>query len=587
MHFPHLRPVPQQRRVIDRFLGLDRRAAIPEGAFAAMRNLSAAEYPLLSVRPRRGLLRTLQSPSGMLAKDALLTVEDGALCINALPTPLTGLAPGPKQLISMGARVLIFPDKVYYNTADPTDFGSLEADWSYEGAVDYCLCDRDGNPWEDPTVSDTEPGAPENGALWLDTAGGGQVLRQYSAVQLCWVEVGTVYTRLRFQSLGEIPRLFSRYDGVEISGAYFDCLNGDKILYALSGGAEERDSVVLVGLIQAALSRESDSIRIRRRLPDMDYVCECQNRLWGCRYGLAEGRIVNEIYASALGDPKNFRQYLGLSTDSWTASLGSDGVFTGAVSYLGRPCFFKEEAIHLVTVSASGAHRLDEMRCRGVQKGSAGSIALVGETLFYKARDAVCAWQGGFPADVGAPLGEEPMTDAVGGCGKGRYYLSLRGQGGWELLVYDPALGLWHREDGLHALAFAALEGELYAIDAESGALLALFGSAGEPETPPDWMAETGPLRFCSPDRQYLSRLDLTFWAQPGSRVELWLRYDSVGDWERAAALEVRKAGSLTLPIRPRRCDHAQLRITGSGPFRLYALTQVVERGSDLGRVKE
>ena len=33
MHFPHLRPVPQQRRVIDRFLGLDRRAAIPEGAF--------------------------------------------------------------------------------------------------------------------------------------------------------------------------------------------------------------------------------------------------------------------------------------------------------------------------------------------------------------------------------------------------------------------------------------------------------------------------------------------------------------------------------------------------------------------------
>ena len=144
MHFPHLRPVPQQRRVIDRFLGLDRRAAIPEGAFAAMRNLSAAEYPLLSVRPRRGLLRTLQSPSGMLAKDALLTVQDGALCINALPTPLTGLAPGPKQLISMGARVLIFPDKVYYNTADPTDFGSLEADWSYEGAVDYCLCDRDG-----------------------------------------------------------------------------------------------------------------------------------------------------------------------------------------------------------------------------------------------------------------------------------------------------------------------------------------------------------------------------------------------------------------------------------------------------------
>ena len=584
MHFPYLRPGAQRRILIERFLGLDRRAGIPDGAFADMRNLSAAEYPLLSVRPRRGLLRTLQSPGGLLAKDALVTVEDGTLCVNALPTPLTGLAPGPKQLISMGARVLVFPDKCYYNTADPADFGSLEADWSYQGAVDYCLCDRDGNPWEDPTVSDTEPGAPENGALWLDSSGGGRVLRQYSAAQLCWVEVGTVYTRLRFQSLGEIPRLFSRYDGVEISGAAFDGLNGEKILYALSGGAEERDCIVLVGLIDGAATLENQSVRIRRRLPDMDYVCECQNRLWGCRYGLAEGRVVNEIYASALGDPKNFRQYLGLSTDSWTASLGSDGVFTGAVSYLGRPCFFKEEAIHLVTVSASGAHRLDEMRCRGVQKGSAGSIALVGETLFYKARDAVCAWQGGFPADVGAPLGEEPMTDAVGGCGKGRYYLSLRGKAGWELLVYDPALGLWHREDELHALAFAALEGELYAIDAESGELLALFGSVGEPEPPPDWMAQTGPLRFCTPDRQHLARLDLTLWAEKGTRLRVLLRYDSAGDWEKAAALEPARPGTLSLPIRPRRCDHAELRITGSGPFRLCALSQVVERGSDLGK---
>ena len=66
--------------------------------------------------------------------------------------------------------------------------------------------------------------------------------------------------------------------------------------------------------------------------------------------------------------------------------------------------------------------------------------------------------------------------------------------------------------------------------------------------------------------------------------MELWLRYDSAGDWVRAAALELQKAGSLTLPIRPRRCDHAQLRITGSGPFRLYALTQLVERGSDGGK---
>ena len=105
MHFPHLRPVPQQRRVIDRFLGLDRRAAIPEGAFAAMRNLSAAEYPLLSVRPRRGLLRTLRSPGGLLAKDALLTVEDGILYIAVINTDGTDTSSEAAEKIARSISV--------------------------------------------------------------------------------------------------------------------------------------------------------------------------------------------------------------------------------------------------------------------------------------------------------------------------------------------------------------------------------------------------------------------------------------------------------------------------------------------------
>ena len=581
MQLPHLIPAPQRRVVLDTFLGLDRRAAVAPGAFADMRNLSALQAPLLSTRPRRGLVRTLESPGGLIAKDALITVEAGTLCVNGLPTALTGLAPGEKQLVSMGARVLVFPDKAYYNTADPADFGSLEADWSYQGAVEYCLCDRDGNPWEDPQLSDTEPEGPENGDLWLDSAGGGRVLRQYSAAQLCWVELGTVYTRLRFQSCGQLPRLFSALDGVRLEGAYFDGLNGDKILYALGGGPEERDWLVLVGLIDAALTRESDSVRITRRLPDMDFVCECGNRLWGCRYGLSEGRVLNEIYASALGDAKNFRQYLGLSTDSWTASLGSDGPFTGAIAYLGRPCFFKEDRIHLVTVSAAGAHRLDELSCRGVQRGSEKSLCLVGETLFYKARDTVCAWQGGFPADLGAALGTERRDQAAAGCLDGRYYLSQHAPGGWELLVYDPASSLWHREDSLHALAFAALEGELYAIDADTGALLALKGTRGEPEAELPWMAQTGPLRYTAPDKQYLARTDLTLWMERGGSLTLYLRYDGAGDWKRAASLENVGEGSFTLPIRPRRCDSLELRLEGRGAMRLYALSQILERGSD------
>ena len=577
MHLTKLTPIPLRRETTDRFLGLDRRGEIPPGAWADMRNLSTRLAPLLAPRPRRGLLRTLASPGGLLAKDALVTVENGTLCLGGLPTPLTGLAPGEKQLVSMGAYVLVFPDKRYYNTAEPTDFGAMEADIRITGSIRFSLCDYDGSALPDPIRSETEPADPVNNTLWLEPQSGS--LSRWSAAAALWVAVPTVYTRLSLPTRGALTAL-RQYDGVTLSGLP-GALSGEKLLYALGGGAEEDDYLVVVGLTESAHS-EDCTLRIERRIPDMDFVCEANNRLWGCRYGRSGEKTVNELYASALGDFRNFRQFLGLSTDSWAASLGSDGAFTGAVNFLGRPCFFKEERLHLVTVSASGAHRLEEIPCRGVEKGSEKSLALVGETLYYKARDGICAWQGGFPALVSAALGETRYGSAVGGALGERYYVSLQRAGGdWELLCYDTARGLWMKEDALRVAAFAALDGELYALERDTGRLFALLGSAGEREESLPWMAETGPLHGYTPDRRYLARLDVSATLAGGSRLELWLQYDGEGPWERAAALSAPQRGSVTVPLRPRRCDHLRLRLTGEGEARVYALTALVESGSD------
>ena len=583
MQFPYLAPTPQSRVTTDRFRGYDHRLRIPDGAFYETRNLSSRDYPLLSTRRPRGLVRTLTAPGGLIAKDALITVEDGTLCVNGLPTALTGLAPGDKQLVSMGAYVLVFPDKRYYNTEDAADFGSMEAELQLSGDYACTLCTLEGEPLPAPTVSATEPADPVNGALWLDPGGGGKTLRCYSAASGVWAELESVYVRVDLPSYGQLPRAFKALDGVTLTGVSAE-LDGEKILYALGGGETERDYLVLAGLIEAPFSG-AGTVTLRRSVPDMDYVCEAGNRLWGCRYGSDGSRVLNEIYASALGDFRNFRQYLGLATDSWTASLGSDGPFTGAVNYLGRPTFFKEDRIHQVTISASGAHRLEETPCRGVQRGSAKSLCVVGESLYYKSGDGVCVWQGGFPRTVSAPLGEERYDSAAAGALGERYYLSMRNSaaGAWCLFCYDAELDLWYREDELHAAAFAALDGELYALEAESGRLWALQGSAGEIEGDFDWMAETGLLHYRSSDRKYLSRYNLSLRMEPGAELHLWLRYDSAGDWMAAGELRFSGTGTLTLPIRPRRCDHLQLRITGRGQVRIFALTRVLEIGSDVG----
>lgn len=575
MRLPLLEPAPQTRLVTERFLGYDHRLALPDGALYDTENLSAREFPLLCTRARRGLADTFHAPGGLLGKGALCAVEGGTLYVNGLPTALTGLTAGTKQLVSMGAYVLVFPDKRYYNTEDPTDFGSMEADLTLSGTVSYTLCSLDGTPWADPDTGESVPESPPNGALWLS---GGR-LCQYSEALGVWNELETVYTRLSFPTRGALPRLFRQYDGVELSGAA-EGFNGARVLYAVGGGAEEDDWLVLVGVPGAAFTQENASVRIRRRVPDFDYVCECQNRLWGCRYGHDGTRTVNELYASALGDFRNFRQYLGLSTDSWTASVGSDGAWTGAVNFLGHPCFFKANRIHTITVSPAGAHRVEELVCPGVQRGCAGSLTVVDERLYYLSPGGPCVWQGGFPQTVGEQLGARRFAEAVGGAIDGVWYLSMREGEDWSLFTFDTRRGIWYREDALHVLSFAEAGGELYALAAD-GRLWALKGTVGTPEAALPWMAETGAERGISPERQYLSRYSLCLRLGEGARVAVWLEYDASGEWEYAGTAEGRCAGSVTLPIRPRRCEQLRLRLRGQGEAKLLSLTRIREVGGD------
>jgi hypothetical protein len=267
------------------------------------------------------------------------------------------------------------------------------------------------------TVSDTAPENPGNGTIWRDTTAG--KVWEWSTASVQWAEIPTVYTKVVFNTRGFIPRRFTAHDGVSIEGCISEAVNGSKILTALGGDEDTDDYIVVVGLLEDGITEQtSGNIRLQRRVPEMDYICEAKNRLWGCRYGKSEdGESINELYCCALGDFKNWEQYQGLSTDAWRASVGSDGPWTGAVNYLGYPMFFKENRIHRVSVSSVGAHQVTETVCRGVQEGCSRSLQVVNETLFYKSRADVCAYQGSFPESVSEALGDASYSNAAAGSG--------------------------------------------------------------------------------------------------------------------------------------------------------------------------
>lgn len=598
-YFPTIPETYTTQQVTDVFRGLNHKLKIGDGEFSDMENLTSDHYPLLANRKKRSIVLDILQPRAILGKEKLWYIDgDKLFCSD---TDVTGYFKDkgcviadreemlPKTLCSMGAYLLVFPDKLYINTQDFTDCGSMEHVFSTGGQnVLYSMCRPDGTEYEAPTLGDQMPENPENGALWVDPYAETKTLKQYNESTGTWEAVPTVYTKIACPGIGAG---FQKFDGVQISGCeataetenreQIEALNGSKILYGL-----DDDYIIVVGLLDMPYTQMDGSVIVSRKVPDMDFITEAENRLWGCKYGYTEGGAVNEIYCCALGDFKNWEQYLGLATDSWRGSVGTDGGFTGATTHLGHPLFFKEDCLHKVYISSTGAHRVVETQCRGVQAGSHRSLAIVNETLFYKSISDICAYDGTLPVSVSEALGDKRYFGAVAGAYGDKYYISMHDNiGNWEMFVFDTSNGLWHREDDTHAMQFVDSAGILFFLD-EHGRVQCVDGFAeGRPENEDDplpWRAVTGLLGYGTVEQKYVSRFNLRMQLPKGSIADLYIEYDSDGVWHHAGHMVGTGTKTFMLPVRPRRCDHFRIKLTGVGDVRVYSFAKIFEAGSDM-----
>lgn len=587
--FPRIKNNYVSQYITDTFGGYNHNLKIGEGEFYEMENLTSSFYPMLASRNKRGTVAELTAPGGLLAKSALAYIDNRRLIYdgNDITDNLTeagySISEGEKNLVSMGAYILIFPDKLYINTEDLTDCGSINAQFESTGEVSYSLCRIDGSAYAKHVVSASAPANPENNALWIDSSSSPHVLKQYSAQTALWTDIATVYTKISHAGIGKNLKV---YDGVSIYGCeaegscadQIEALNGTKIVYDRGD-----DYIVVVGILDEACSQSSGKVSISRTMPELDFVTEAENRLWGCKYGVVNGRTVNEIYACALGDFKNWNQFLGLATDSYTASVGTDGPWTGAVTLLGAPIFFKENVLHKVYISSTGAHSIADTACRGVQKGSHKSLQVVNEKLFYKSVSGVCVYDGSLPDSISDALGAERYSDAVAGSLEDKYYISMKDKkGAWHLFVYDSGKGFWHREDSTQAMCFARCSGELFFIDSASKKLLSINGTVGTEEEKLKWKAESGLQGYRSPGKKYVSRVNLRVVLPIGSEISVYIQYDSYDYWHSIGYVLGSGVDSFVIPVIPRRCDHFKIRLQGSGEFRLYSITKNYETGSDM-----
>lgn len=565
--------LPVSRSMLRRFGGYCHRLYIGEEEFYDMGNLSSDCYPLLSPRRRRGSILTLEKANGLFAKQKLIWVNGSTLYYNG--APVGQVADSEKQFVSMGAYVLIFPDKKVLDTTTLT-LKDMEAAFSTVGTTTYTLTKEDGTPYDTPTVSATAPEEPEDGALWMDSASTPHTLKQFSAYSAAWVPIATTYIRIGATGIGA---LFNEGDGIAISGSILEALNADCIVQRRG-----EDYLVVIGILDEAVS-QSTALRVQRKVPDMEFLTEHNNRVWGCN------SEKHEIYACKLGDPWNWNCFAGLSTDSYAVTVGSDGDFTGAASYLDYILFFKADRVHIVQGTKPANFQVMMQIMRGVEKGSEKSLAMVNEVLIYKSPEGICAYTGGQPVPLYEAFGNVRYQNAVAGAFRGKYYVSMQEeQGSRHLFVYDLARQLWHREDALHAKYFAKLGDELYYIT-DGGLIGTVAGSTklyegaaeeGARESEVEWFAETGEWGMDSPDQKYISRILLRMTAEPGSRVTVCVQYDSSGIWEQKRTLTAGTRRTFTIPLIPHRCDHMKLRISGTGSCKIFSISKEIEQGSEL-----
>jgi len=595
------------------FSGYDRKDIIADGEMYDMKNLTGDNYPSMTPRRKRaytsfavgGMSDTL---TGIDGRDQLTFVLGTKVYWNFVEVEGLSVSDAadmcPKQIVNFGAYVLIFPDKKYFNTINPEDYGDIDRTFSASGQnVSLTMCRGDGTDYDmtEIIVSDEEPEDPDNGQLWIDQSGDNDVLRQWTDSTLEWVEVATTYVKISAENIGTGLNI---YDAIDLSGleaettatdrikAQVSALNGSKIVYYGGTGY-----IVVVGLISATQSalKSGTTVRADRKMADLDYIVESNNRLWGCRYGSADGQVVNEIHASALGDFRNWNRYMGNSQDSYTASVGTDGPFTGAVTQKGYPVFFKENCIHQVYGNTPSSFQVNTTVCRGIQNGSWRSAVVVNETVYYKSRTDVMMFDGSLPVSVSEALGDAIYYNARAGALGNKYYISMAdAEGKWTLFTYDTSRRTWYKEDGFRALGFGKVADELFAICETDNLLWSMTGSVGTIEYDFDWYAVFGiqgieyipnkygkMTRGDAPASRYLSRFDIRMYIEEKTVAKLEIEYDDSGTWESMGEIRGSMTRNFVLPVIPKRCDHLRFRLMGHGSMKIYSISRVMEVGAD------
>lgn len=497
MKMPTLRYTENRtRQQVVEFGGLNYGRTTKDGDLSETLNMSSRHYPAMSQRMGRKRVGAYENATAIYARDKLCVVDGTDFIYDG--TVVGQVSEGEKQIVAVNSRIVIWPDKKVYNTERRT--------------------------FEDMAVSVTMSGVEFTGAALS-------------------VEENPVEGKT-------LADLFAEGQGIHISGSSIAENNKSIIIRAANGNT-------LVFSDDSFTEGNSEtSVTIERRIPDLKYICESANRLWGVDE--------NTIWASALGDPLTFYNYDGISTDSYAVGVGTGGEFTGCIGYSSNVLFFKENTLHKMLGSEPSEYRIYDYTVPGVQEGCHKSMAIVNEVLYYKGESGVYAYTGGAPTLQSDNFGVRKFDSAAGGTDGQTYYISMRDAetGEWGLWSFDTLRAVWIREDASRGVDFARYNGDMCFLSGD-GHIYAM-GQDDTEEGRLPWEVTLAPFDWVVPERKQYTRLYIQAELEAGSYLRAEVREDSQ-PWRQVCVMHAERKKNIAVPIAPNRCDTLQVKLSGEG----------------------
>lgn len=387
---------------------------------------------------------------------------------------------------------------------------------------------------------------------------------EFKEMEISYSETGLVFTDSTITTTGDDFE-FQKGDSVKIEGCENAANNQEPIIRAVDGKVLTFDSNTFTA------GTESGTVTITREVPDLDFICESNYRLWGT-HG-------NTIYSSKYGDPINFKSFEGLAGDSYYIDVASEGAFTGCVPYASHICFFKENTMHKMYGMKPSNFQITTVNVYGVQAGSERSMQIVNEQLLYKGVGGVYSYTGGVPELISDKFGNNRYSEAVACCDGEKYYISMKQGEEWNMFAFDVIKGIWLREDGTQAVDMTFHNGKVHYIDSE-GWLYCIDKEADRSGI--EWGATFCTFHETVNERKGYSKFHLRVDMEEGAWIAVDMKTDNDYVWKQIYVTHNSKAKTMSIPIIPTRCDSIDIRLRGNGKCTVKAFIREFTTGSDV-----